>query len=165
MVERKRGTAEHRDRKSGSHICLVLCNWCDRCVSTLCDITACFTWQSLQRYLNPACLPVQHSAYRHAPLHNTFAIPSTATFHPPGNPGASPSEPSHPAAIAAITYKKLPLLGKYGVGTRVPPVGYPASSNEKSGSSRKSMACEGEPRRAADSARRGKSHLQCERQR
>lgn len=55
--------------------------------------------------------------------HNARATPSTVTFQPAGNPGAALSAPSQPAAMNATAYRSAPLLGKYGVGTRVPPVG------------------------------------------
>ena len=53
---------------------------------------------------------------------------SYCTFQLPffGNPGDTPFDPSHPAAIMATAVSKPPFEGKYGKG---PPVAKPCSSN------------------------------------
>ncbi|KAL1801754.1 hypothetical protein ACET3X_002096 [Alternaria dauci] len=66
-------------------------------------------------------------------IYNAFVNPSCFTVQLPsfGNPGASPSEPFHPAAQYAIAYKKpaFPGINGGGVPPSPPRIANPASSN------------------------------------
>lgn len=53
--------------------------------------------------------------------HRLGVKPSALIFHPSGH--CPPSFPSQPPAIMATANNSPPELGKYGVGTRVPPIG------------------------------------------
>lgn len=87
-------------------------------------------------------------------------ICSALTFQPSaGKPGAKEELPSHPLAIIATASNNAPDPGKYGVGTRTPPIGIPTSSNWNKGCNSHSTAFSVSPLRAADMASMGKSQL------